>query len=230
MTPSRRCSWSTPSSPGASKGCASRGGRCCFVPRITAPASGGGTRPAATSLREVRRPQVLEAAHVGDVLVLMRFAQNPRDRVSGFRAMQLLAGIGPKIARASSTTWARCTAWLRAARRAAAARRCARLAGLRRAARERRRPLRPLAIEPRRPCASGMEPRWNASSRTPRYAVPTSISWSASARPTQAASASHRPHARPARRHQRRGRRAAARRGLPHPSTIHSARARNGAR
>ena len=40
----------------------------------------------------------LEAAHVKDVLALMRFAQNPRDRVSGFRAMQLLAGIGPKIA------------------------------------------------------------------------------------------------------------------------------------
>ena len=40
----------------------------------------------------------LEAAHVKDVLALLRWAQNPRDRVSGFRAMQLLAGIGPKTA------------------------------------------------------------------------------------------------------------------------------------
>jgi len=34
----------------------------------------------------------LEAAHVKDVLALLRWAQNPRDRVSGFRAIQLLAG------------------------------------------------------------------------------------------------------------------------------------------
>lgn len=38
----------------------------------------------------------LEAAHVKDVLSLLRWAQNLRDRVSGFRAIQLLAGIGPK--------------------------------------------------------------------------------------------------------------------------------------
>lgn len=40
----------------------------------------------------------LEAAHVKDVLAVMRWAQNPRDRVSGFRAIQLLPGIGPKTA------------------------------------------------------------------------------------------------------------------------------------
>ncbi|MDT3672715.1 MAG: ATP-dependent helicase [Aromatoleum sp.] len=40
----------------------------------------------------------LEAAHVKDVLAVARWAQNPRDRVSGFRAVQLLAGVGPKIA------------------------------------------------------------------------------------------------------------------------------------
>jgi len=40
----------------------------------------------------------LEAAHVKDVLAVARWAQNPRDRVSGFRAIQLLAGIGPKTA------------------------------------------------------------------------------------------------------------------------------------
>jgi len=40
----------------------------------------------------------LEAAHIKDVLALMRWAQNPRDRVAGFRVLQLLAGVGPKIA------------------------------------------------------------------------------------------------------------------------------------
>lgn len=40
----------------------------------------------------------LEAAHVKDLLSLLRWARNPRDRVCGFRAIQLLAGIGPKTA------------------------------------------------------------------------------------------------------------------------------------
>ena len=40
----------------------------------------------------------LEAAHVKDVLAVLRWAINPRDRVSGFRAIQLHAGIGPKTA------------------------------------------------------------------------------------------------------------------------------------
>ena len=40
----------------------------------------------------------LEAAHVKDLLAVLRWAQNPRDRVAGFRAVQLLAGIGPKTA------------------------------------------------------------------------------------------------------------------------------------
>ncbi len=40
----------------------------------------------------------LEAAHVKDVLAVLRWSQNPRDRIAGFRALQLLAGIGPKTA------------------------------------------------------------------------------------------------------------------------------------
>jgi DNA helicase-2/ATP-dependent DNA helicase PcrA len=40
----------------------------------------------------------LDAAHVKDALALMRFAENPRDRVAGFRVAQLLPGVGPKIA------------------------------------------------------------------------------------------------------------------------------------
>jgi DNA helicase-2/ATP-dependent DNA helicase PcrA len=37
----------------------------------------------------------LEAAHIKDVLAVLRWAQNIRDRVAGFRVAQLLPGIGP---------------------------------------------------------------------------------------------------------------------------------------
>jgi DNA helicase-2/ATP-dependent DNA helicase PcrA len=40
----------------------------------------------------------LEAAHVKDVLSILRWCENPRDRVAGFRAVQLLPGIGPSSA------------------------------------------------------------------------------------------------------------------------------------
>lgn len=40
----------------------------------------------------------LDAAHVKDVLAVVRFAQNPSDRVAGFRVLQLLPGIGPQTA------------------------------------------------------------------------------------------------------------------------------------
>ena len=37
----------------------------------------------------------LEAAHIKDVLAFLRFAENLRDRVAGFRILQLLPGVGP---------------------------------------------------------------------------------------------------------------------------------------
>ncbi|MEI9804887.1 MAG: ATP-dependent helicase [Pseudolabrys sp.] len=40
----------------------------------------------------------LEAAHIKDVLAVLRWAQNTRDRVAGFRVAQLLPGIGPAAA------------------------------------------------------------------------------------------------------------------------------------
>lgn len=40
----------------------------------------------------------LEAAHVKDVLALLRWAENPRDRIAGFRTIQLLPGAGPASA------------------------------------------------------------------------------------------------------------------------------------
>ena len=41
----------------------------------------------------------LEAAHIKDVMAVLRWAQNPRDRVAGFRVLQLLPGIGPSTAK-----------------------------------------------------------------------------------------------------------------------------------
>ncbi|MEP6790246.1 MAG: ATP-dependent helicase, partial [Ramlibacter sp.] len=40
----------------------------------------------------------LEAAHVKDMLAVLRFAQNPRGRMAGFRVTQLIPGIGPATA------------------------------------------------------------------------------------------------------------------------------------
>ena len=40
----------------------------------------------------------LEAAHVKDVIAVLRWAENPKDRVSGFRVSQLLPGMGPASA------------------------------------------------------------------------------------------------------------------------------------
>ncbi|MBW2384620.1 MAG: ATP-dependent helicase [Deltaproteobacteria bacterium] len=41
----------------------------------------------------------LEAAHVKDMLGLLRWAENPRDEVAAFRVLQLLPGVGPGFAR-----------------------------------------------------------------------------------------------------------------------------------
>ena len=40
----------------------------------------------------------LEAAHVKDMLSFLRWAENPLDRVAGFRVLQLLPGVGPASA------------------------------------------------------------------------------------------------------------------------------------
>jgi DNA helicase-2/ATP-dependent DNA helicase PcrA len=40
----------------------------------------------------------LDSAHVKDMLACLRWAENPRDRVAGFRVLQLLPGVGPATA------------------------------------------------------------------------------------------------------------------------------------
>ena len=51
----------------------------------------------------------LEAAHIKDVLAVLRWAQNIRDRVAGFRVAQLLPGIGPGSAARLLDRIAECT-------------------------------------------------------------------------------------------------------------------------
>jgi DNA helicase-2/ATP-dependent DNA helicase PcrA len=40
----------------------------------------------------------LDAAHIRDILALLRFVENPRDGIAGFRGMQLIPGMGPASA------------------------------------------------------------------------------------------------------------------------------------
>jgi transposase len=48
----------------------------------------------------------LDSAHVKDLLAMLRFAQNPRDRVAGFRLMLLLPGVGPASAQRAQDSMA----------------------------------------------------------------------------------------------------------------------------
>jgi DNA helicase-2/ATP-dependent DNA helicase PcrA len=41
----------------------------------------------------------LDTAHVKDILAILRFVENPRDRVAGFRLLNLLQGVGPASAK-----------------------------------------------------------------------------------------------------------------------------------
>ncbi len=47
----------------------------------------------------------LEAAHVKDALAVLRWADNPRNRVAAFRALQLIPGVGPKGAARALTAF-----------------------------------------------------------------------------------------------------------------------------
>lgn len=40
----------------------------------------------------------IEAAHVKDLVAILRWAENPADRVAGFRVIQMLDGVGPALA------------------------------------------------------------------------------------------------------------------------------------
>jgi DNA helicase-2/ATP-dependent DNA helicase PcrA len=46
----------------------------------------------------------LEAAHIKDVLAILRWAENPRDQVAAFRVLKLVPGVGPALARRAYAT------------------------------------------------------------------------------------------------------------------------------
>jgi DNA helicase II / ATP-dependent DNA helicase PcrA len=60
----------------------------------------------------------LEAAHVKDVLCVLRWAQNPRDAVAGFRVLQLLPGVGPAASRSLLARLSECQFIFKALNRA----------------------------------------------------------------------------------------------------------------
>ncbi|RQN41140.1 ATP-dependent helicase [Paraburkholderia tropica] len=62
----------------------------------------------------------LDAAHVKDVLAVLRWAENPLDRVAGFRVTQLMPGVGPATAARLLDQVAACTGAYRAAEALAA--------------------------------------------------------------------------------------------------------------
>ena len=100
----------------------------------------------------------LEAAHVKDLIALLRLTDNPADEVSWFRVLQLLDGVGPTRARRVLDAL-RPPDGERAAARAVAARRCAHPRGIARARRSRDRgarlPPAPPATTPPVPRSSG---------------------------------------------------------------------------
>ena len=49
----------------------------------------------------------LDAAHIKDMLALLRFVENPRDRVAGFRLMHLIPGVGPTLGAARARSHGR---------------------------------------------------------------------------------------------------------------------------
>ncbi|MBA8881240.1 ATP-dependent helicase [Phyllobacterium myrsinacearum] len=51
----------------------------------------------------------LDSSHIKDLLATLRFVQNPRDRVAGFRLMQLLPGVGPASAQSVLDKMAACS-------------------------------------------------------------------------------------------------------------------------
>ena len=131
----------------------------------------------------------LDAAHVKDVLAVLRFAENPRDRVAGFRVLQLLPGIGPSAASqiveamASALDEAMGLARYRPPQRAADD--WPAFVEMFRRLRVGRNG-RPISNA----SGSGMSRTWNASTKTRRRGAPTCCNWNRSRRAIPRANAS----------------------------------------
>ena len=129
----------------------------------------------------------LDSAHVKDLLALLRFAQNPRDRVAGFRLLQLLPGVGPTTARKALDAMAAAADPLAALAAFPAPPRLEKhwpdfLATMR-VLRENKSNWPAELFPP----ASGMSPIWSACTRTPPRESSISCNWSRSPRPIRRA-------------------------------------------
>ena len=161
----------------------------------------------------------LEAAHIKDVLAFLRFAENPRDRVAGFRLLQLLPGVGPATAARALDGIAGdggrdpCRTCAHSRRRPPPRKTGRRLS--RRSAMCAAAPPdgRPNSTSP----AAGTSRTSPASTMTPPCARPTWCNLPRSRELSQPRAVSHRTHARSAGLDQRPRRHAAARRGLSDP-------------
>ena len=124
-----------------------------------------------------------------DLLSVLRWVQNPRGRLAGFRVAQLIPGLGPASARRLLDAMAAADDPLQALHAfkppGSAARRLARLAAPRTGAARGR-----LARRHRARRGAGTSRTSSACTTTPRSAAPTSRSSNAWPRSTRAASAS----------------------------------------
>ena len=120
----------------------------------------------------------LEAAHVKDVLAVLRWAENPRDHIAGLRVLKLIPGIGPATARRALVAFEReghDFSTLECFRPPAAAAEMMRgLAGVMQAAGE----VKHLGRDRSSGCGCGTIRSSTCSTTIPARAAATSISWS----------------------------------------------------
>jgi DNA helicase-2/ATP-dependent DNA helicase PcrA len=126
----------------------------------------------------------LDAAHIKDMLALLRFVENPRDRVAGFRLMHLIPGVGPTSAQRVLDHMADDADPIAALALAPAPPRAGEASSV---------PSRIFAIRTGRPTsngpACGTSRIWTVSTTMPRPAAPTSSSLSKSQAATPRANA-----------------------------------------
>ena len=222
--PTRCATWSSRCWRSARRGSRCETRRCCSARRTTAPCSSSSSPAATSPSSSTAACKFLEAAHVKDVLAILRWAENPRDRVAGFRVLQLLPGIGPARRTAAgcdgaapirrgrlasfSAAGGRGPMWPAFCRRVPVAARPPRLAGGARAR-----------------CAAGTSRSWSACTTTPtvRHGDLDQLERDRGGFPS-ARALPHRADPRPAGRHRRRGRAAAQDEDYLILSTIHSAK------
>ena len=80
--------------------------RCCSAPPTTAICSSSSSAARRIPYVKYGGLRFLEAAHVKDLLCVLRIVENPNDELAWFRVLQLLDGIGPATGRVLAVTGA----------------------------------------------------------------------------------------------------------------------------